>query len=69
MKKMIYSISFIVFLTAVCADVGVQTIDRSDWDLWPMFTPILGIDHNSSCYKASVRYIRLLNESLSISIL
>ena len=55
----------ILWITSLYINVQVQ---GADWDIWPMFTPILGIDQNSSCYKASARYIQLLNESLSIEL-
>ena len=48
---------------------GVIGIDISEWDMWPMFTPILGVNKTSPCYKASLDYIKLLNESLPIAVM
>ena len=57
-----------LFLATICCCV-VNGIDISEWDMWPMFTPILGVNKTSPCYKASLDYIRILNESLPITVM
>ena len=56
-----------LLLIATFTNFGVYGIDISEWDIWPMFAPVLGINKTSPCYKASLQYIRLLNESLPMA--
>ena len=58
----------LLFLATIFSSV-VNGIDISEWDMWPMFTPILGVNKTSPCYKASLDYIRILNESLPIAVM
>ena len=44
-----------------------QLLDARDLDLWPLVTPILGGDFISQeCISASLEYIQLLSESLTL---
>ena len=65
--SVIMKVVFPGLLIVTFTNFGVGDIDISDWDIWPMFTPILGINKTSPCYKASLEYIRLLNESLPMA--
>ena len=57
-----------IILLASSPQVLVSSVNIPSWDLWPLFTPVFGVGNfnESACYKASMNYIRLLNESLPI---
>ena len=62
----------IVLLISLCCpgkilSVPDQLFDAKDLDLWPLVTPILGGENFSKeCISASLEYILLLSESLTL---
>ena len=67
MLSLMEHLMLFILLIATQTNIGINGVDISEWDMWPMFTPILGINKTSPCYKASLDYIRLLNESLPMA--
>ena len=57
-----------IILLSSSPNTLVSAVDIPSWDLWPLFTPVFGVGNfnESACYKASMNYIKLLNESLPI---
>ena len=71
MMKISIALRIVLFISLCCPgkilSVPDQLFDAKDLDLWPLVTPILGGENFSKeCISASLEYILLLSESLTL---
>ena len=54
----------LTLLTFIISSLSGQE-EESDWNLWPLLTPLLGENISEQCLSASKQYIRLLQEAFT----